>query len=87
MSKTVCAFIFSYSLIIHGQIVPSEFLKLFVFLYTFVNSLNIVSLFLESSRKTVKKQKKADKKPEGKQAFEKELTDTSHKALKEFRSL
>lgn len=40
----------------------------------------------ESSRKTVKKQKKADKKPEGKQAFEKELTDTSHKALKEFRS-
>lgn len=87
MSKTVCAFIFSYSLIIHGQIVQSEFLKLFVFLYTFVNSLNIVSLFLESSRKTVKKQKKADKKPEGKQAFEKELTDTSHKALKEFRSL
>ncbi|CAB3991516.1 Hypothetical predicted protein, partial [Paramuricea clavata] len=40
----------------------------------------------DSSRKTTKKRKKATGKSEGSKAFEKELTDTSRKALSEFRS-
>lgn len=40
----------------------------------------------DSSRKTTKKRKKSTGKSEGSKAFEKELTDTSRKALSEFRS-
>jgi hypothetical protein len=45
------------------------------------------SSFTDSSRKTTKKRKKSTGKSEGSKAFEKELTDTSRKALSEFRSL
>ena len=43
--------------------------------------------FKGSPRKASKKRKKATGKAEGSKAFEKELTDTSRKALSEFRSL
>lgn len=41
----------------------------------------------DESRRPTKKRKKQPGKSEETKAFEKELTDTSRKALKEFRSL